>query len=405
MISESTINKVRNLAIEDVLRPYVKLSRKGSTLMGLCPFHPERTGSFAVTPGKNLFHCFSCNRGGDGIAFIMEKENLTFMEAVAFIAKNNGIPVEYSDEERSEEELAEVRHKESLLVILDHLQRFFVENLRVAMTDESRAAREYAYGRWPEEFCSIAGIGYAPKDGNTFMEYCRAKGLNEESLFELGMFKRNEDGSVYAMFRQRIMIPVRNRWGRIIAYTARYIGTTPKAPKYINSITSLLYTKGETLFGIDWAFRLRDAANFIIVEGAPDVLRLHSIGLENTVATLGTAWNENQFEILKHYTNSLCFIPDTDLAKGSPYGPGFKAVMAKELFAQVDSLVKEGQCVSLIAGLLRYVKDQMVYTQCIEQLGKIHGKTRLWRSAVEQIRNNSKKSPSSTTMDRKQEKS
>lgn len=138
MISESTINKVRNLAIEDVLRPYVKLSRKGSTLMGLCPFHPERTGSFAVTPGKNLFHCFSCNRGGDGIAFIMEKENLTFMEAVAFIAKNNGIPVEYSDEERSEEELAEVRHKESLLVILDHLQRFFVENLRVAMTDESR---------------------------------------------------------------------------------------------------------------------------------------------------------------------------------------------------------------------------------------------------------------------------
>lgn len=107
------------------------------------------------------------------------------MEAVAFIAKNNGIPVEYSDEERSEEELAEVRHKESLLVILDHLQRFFVENLRVAMTDESRAAREYAYGRWPEEFCSIAGIGYAPKDGNTFMEYCRAKGLNEESLLSL----------------------------------------------------------------------------------------------------------------------------------------------------------------------------------------------------------------------------
>ena len=101
----------------------------------------------------------------------------------------------------------------------------------------------------------------------------------------------------------------------------------PKAPKYINSITSLLYTKGETLFGIDRAFRLRDAANFIIVEGAPDVLRLQSIGLENTVATLGTAWNENQFEILKHYTSSLCFIPDTDLAKGSPYGPGFKAVM------------------------------------------------------------------------------
>ena len=220
MISESTINKVRNLPIEDILKPYVRFSRKGLTLMGLCPFHSERTGSFAITPSKNLFHCFSCNRGGDGIAFIMEKENLTFMEAVTFIAKNNGIPVEYSDEERSGEEQLEARHKESLLVILDHLQRFFVENLRMEMPDESRTAREYAYGRWSEEFCSIAGIGYAPKDGNTFMKYCRVKGLNEESLFELGMFKRSEDGGIYAMFRQRIMIPVRNRWGRIIAYTA-----------------------------------------------------------------------------------------------------------------------------------------------------------------------------------------
>ena len=275
MISESTIDKVRNLAIEDILKPYIRLSRKGLTLMGLCPFHSERTGSFAVTPGKNLFHCFSCNRGGDGITFIMEKENLTFMEAVTFIAKNNGIPIEYSDEERSEEELLEVKHKESLLIILDHLQRFFVEYLRVATTDESRIAREYAYGRWSEEFCSIAGIGYAPKDGSSFIEQCRREGISEESLFELGMFKRGEDDGIYAMFRQRIMIPVRNRWGRIIAYTARYIGNNEKAPKYINSSTSIIYSKGETLFGIDRASRQRDVDYFIIVEGAPDVLRMH----------------------------------------------------------------------------------------------------------------------------------
>lgn len=442
MISESTINKVRNLAIEDVLKPYVRLSRKGLTLMGLCPFHPERTGSFAVTPGKNLFHCFSCNRGGDGIAFIMEKENLTFMEAVAFIAKNNGIPVEYSDEERSEEELLEIKHKESLLIILDHLQRFFVESLRVTMTDESRAAREYAYDRWPEEFCSIAGIGYAPKDGNTFMEYCRTKGLNEESLFELGMFKRNEDGSVYAMFRQRIMIPVRNRWGRIIAYTARYIGNNEKAPKYINSSTSIVYSKGETLFGIDRASRQRDADYFIVVEGAPDVLRMQSIGYDNTVAALGTSWTDSQFEQLKRFTASLCFIPDSDTAEGKPYGPGFEAVMAngvsairkgfhvtvRELplaeqngkndadryihckedysslkekhfivwlaqkrFCIADSLMEERKYVAEIADLLRYVKDQLVFDQCIEQLAKLHGKVKLWRDAVTQARGEARK--------------
>lgn len=442
MISESTINKVRNLAIEDVLKPYVRLSRKGLTLMGLCPFHSERTGSFAVTPGKNLFHCFSCNRGGDGIAFIMEKENLTFMEAVTFIAKNNGIPIEYSDEERSEEELLEAKHKESLLVTLDHLHRFFVENLGVAMTNESRAAREYAYGRWPEEFCSIAGIGYAPKDGNTFMEYCRTKGLNEESLFELGMFKRNEDGSVYAMFRQRIMIPVRNRWGRIIAYTARYIGNSDKVPKYINSSTSIVYSKGETLFGIDRASRQRDADYFIVVEGAPDVLRMQSVGYENTVAALGTAWTDNQFEQLKKFTASLCFIPDSDTTDGKQYGPGFEAVMAngasaikkgfhvtvrelpfakqngkndadsyihckedysslkekhfivwlaRKRFCIAGSLMEERKYVAEIADLLRYVKDQLVFDLCIEQLAKLHGKVKLWRDAVTQARGEARK--------------
>ena len=442
MISESTINKVRNLPIEDILKPYVRFSRKGLTLMGLCPFHSEQTGSFAITPSKNLFHCFSCNRGGDGIAFIMEKENLTFMEAVTFIAKNNGIPVEYSDEERSGEEQLEARHKESLLVILDHLQRFFVENLRMEMPDESRTAREYAYGRWSEEFCSIAGIGYAPKDGNTFMKYCRVKGLNEESLFELGMFKRSEDGGIYAMFRQRIMIPVRNRWGRIIAYTARYIGNNERAPKYINSSTSIIYSKGETLFGIDRASRQRDADYFIVVEGAPDVLRMQSVGYENTVAALGTAWTDSQFEQLKRFTSSLCFIPDSDTTDGKQYGPGFEAVMAngasaikkgfhvtvRELpfaeqngkndadsyihckedysslkekhfivwlaqkrFCIAGSLVEERKYVAEIADLLRYVKDQLVFDQCIEQLAKLHGKVKLWRDAVTQARGEARK--------------
>ena len=122
MISESVIQKVRNLAIEEVLQSYVKLSRKGSTLMGLCPFHAERTGSFVVSPHKNLFHCFSCNRGGDTITFIMEKENLSFIKAVEFIAKQHNIPVEYIQEERNDEQIAEAKHKEALLTALDSVQ-------------------------------------------------------------------------------------------------------------------------------------------------------------------------------------------------------------------------------------------------------------------------------------------
>ena len=124
------------------------------------------------------------------------------------------------------------------------------------------------------------------------------------------------------------MIPIRNRWGRIIAYTARYIGNNPKAPKYINSPNSAVYAKGECLFGIDRASRERNAEYFIVVEGAPDVLRMQSVGYDNTVAALGTAWTDSQFERLKKYTSSLCFIPDSDISEGKPFGPGFEAVMA-----------------------------------------------------------------------------
>ena len=457
MISESVIQKVRNLAIEEVLQPYVKLSRKGSTLMGLCPFHTERTGSFSVSPHKNLFHCFSCNRGGDAITFIMEKENLSFMKAVEFIAKQHNIPVEYIQEERNEEQIAEAKHKEALLTALDSVQGYFVENLRHKDNGECSKAREYAYGRWSEEFCSMVGIGYAPKDSQAFIKYYQRKALNEELLYELGMLRQNEDGNIYAMFRQRIMIPIRNKWGRIIAYTARYIGDNKNAPKYINSATCPIYSKGENLFGIDRVSRLRNVDYIIIVEGAPDVLRMQSIGYDNTVAALGTSWTDSQFEQLKKYTTSLCFIPDSDIAEGKVYGPGFEAVMAngaaairkgfhttvrelpflkvpatdKELASEVSevkytkndadsfirfsedytslmekhfiiwlaqkrflvasSLVEERKCVAEIADLLRYIKDQLVFDQCIDQLAKLHGKVKLWRDAVVQARGEARK--------------
>lgn len=431
--------------------------------MGICPFHEERTGSFSVSPGKNLFHCFSCNRGGDAITFIMEKENLSFMEAIEFLARRHNIPIEYV-EEQDKEQAAKIRYKETLLATLGHAQDFFVSSLLMPDNDESRFAREYAYGRWPEEFCSVAGIGYAPRDGGTFMEFCRTKGLDDDSLFELGLLRRGDDGHVYAMFRNRIMIPIRNKWGRIIAYTARYIGNNPKAPKYINSPNCAVYAKGECLFGIDRACRERNAEYFIIVEGAPDVLRMQSIGYDNTVAALGTAWTDNQFERLKKYTSSLCFIPDTDVSEGKPFGPGFEAVMAngaaavrkgfhvtvRELpfaefpdgkngwdvkpgkndadsfihcqkdytslkeklfivwlaqkrFLVADSLVEERKCVSEIADLMRYVKDQLVFNQCIDELAKIYGKAKLWRDAVTQARGEARKRQDKLTpMDERQ---
>lgn len=327
MISEATINKVREVPIEEIVRPYTTLKKQGASLMGLCPFHQERTGSFSVTPGKNLYHCFSCGRGGDGIAFIMEKENLSFMDAVEFIARRQGIPVERVNKEESEEETAAANHREKLLIALENIQSFYVSNLSDKNSIESRCARDYAYGRWPDDFCTMAGIGYAPQDSRPFLDYCTKKCIDEETLLELGMLRKSEDGRTYALFRGRIMIPIRNRWGRVIAYTGRYIARNKDVPKYINSTNSLVYTKGDTLFGIDRACRCRKSDYFIIVEGAPDVLRMQSIGFENTVAALGTAWTDSQFSQLKKLTDSVCFIPDSDVSDDRSYGPGFEAVM------------------------------------------------------------------------------
>lgn len=333
MISDKTIQRVRDLDITDVLKPYVNLRRSGASLIGSCPFHIDNKPSFSVSPVKNLYHCFSCQRGGDAISFIMDKENLTFVEAVRKIAGDNNIPIEETEATGTEEDRADARHRESMFAALDIIQRFFVDSIRVNMTDEARHAVEYLKSRWSEEFYSTIGIGYAPKNGKEFMEYCRRKAIPEDILFELGMYSRGEDGSVYATFRQRIMIPIRNRWGRIIAYTARYIGEKSNVPKYINSPTSFIFGKGETLFGIDRACRNRQSGYVIIVEGASDALRMQSVGYDNTVASLGTAMTDSQFEQLRKMTESVCFIPDSDVAENKPYGPGFEAVMANGVTA------------------------------------------------------------------------
>lgn len=472
MISEKTLQQVRDLSIESVLKPYVKLTKQGSSLVGLCPFHSERTPSFSVSPQKNLYHCFGCCRGGDGIGFVMEKENITFNEAVERIAKDNGILIEGNDKDLTDEEQAAYRHIEALLAVNEIAHRYFVDSLRTGMSDEVRQARKYAFGRWTEEFCQTAGIGYSPKNGKDFIEYCHTKGVTTENLLEVGLIRKGEDGRIYTFFRERIIIPIKNRWGRVIGFTGRYIGNSSKAHKYLNSPNSVVYSKGTTIFGLERASR-QISSNIIIVEGAPDVLRLQSIGLENAVATLGTSWSDSQFDKLRRFTNSICFVPDSDVAEGKLFGPGFEAVMrngaaamkkgfevtvrelpfseepmtdkeleefysgydpipenvprlkpgkndpdsfiktkedytalpekyfvvwlAEKRFFEADSLVMQRNVVSEIAGLLLYVNDHLILEQCIEQLSKIHGRTKFWRDAISQARGESRRNKEKTS--------
>ena len=331
MISDKTIDAVRNLAIVDVLKSYgLTFKRQGSTLFASCPFHRERTPSFSINPARNFWYCHSCHRGGDGIKFYEEREGLDFSQAVEAIAKANNVPIEYTRSEQTDEQRQAAHLRESLLAVVAMVHQFFRDQLRVEASDEARAAREYAYGRWTEQFCSTCEIGLAPKDGRLLMEYCKSKAISEDLLLQSGIYRKDEkSGRIYTLFRNRIVIPIRDRFGRVIAFTARYLGDAKadNVGKYINSSNSPIFTKKEMLFGIDKASRCRDALYYNIVEGAPDVLRLQSIGCENTVAALGTAWSSAQFDILKKYIQSVCFIPDSDPSEDKPFGPGFLAVM------------------------------------------------------------------------------
>ncbi len=445
MISNKTIDAVRNLDIEDVLKSAgLEFRRRGSTMFAHCPFHSENTPSFSITPGRNLWYCHSCHRGGDGIRFYMEREGIDFLQAVEAIAKANNLHIEYTKEEQSDEQKEAAKLKESVLAVVATVHKFFFDQLRVEMNDEAHAARDYAYSRWPEDFCSTCGIGLAPKDGKLLMEYCKSKAITEDLLVQSGIYRKDEkSGRIYTLFRNRLVIPIRDRFGRVIAFTARYLGDdkADNVGKYVNSSNSSVFTKGESVFGIDRASRCRDALYYNIVEGAPDVLRLQSIGLENTVATLGTAWSGAQFDILKKHIQSLCFIPDSDPPKDEPFGPGFKAVMtngaeavrrgfdvtvrelpfneekaeddavilhkndadeyiltpetyaaipekpfilwlAEKKFSVASSLAEQRVIVAEVADLLRHIKDDAIADECIASLAKINGTVKSWKGAV-----------------------
>lgn len=445
MISDKTIEAVRNLDIEDVLKSWgLEFRRRGSTMFASCPFHSEKTPSFSITPGRNLWYCHSCHRGGDSIRFYMEREGMDFIQAVEAIAKANNLHIEYTKEEQTDEQREAARLKESVLAVVATVHKFFFDQLRVELSDEARAAREYAYSRWPEDFCSTCGIGLAPKDSKLLMEYCKSKAITEDLLVQSGIYKQDEkSGRIYTLFRNRLVIPIRDRFGRVIAFTARYLGDdkADNVGKYVNSSNSSVFTKGESVFGIDRASRCRDALYYNIVEGAPDVLRLQSIGLDNTVATLGTAWSGAQFDILKKHIQSLCFIPDSDPPKDEPFGPGFKAVMtngaeavrrgfdvtvrelpfqeekteddavilhkndadeyiltpeiyaaipekpfilwlAEKKFSVASSLAEQRVIVAEVADLLRHISDDAIADECIASLAKINGTVKSWKAAV-----------------------
>lgn len=329
MIKQESIDKIRErIEIVDVISDLVPLKRKGINYVALCPFHEERTPSFTVSPRKGIYKCFSCGKAGNAITFLKEYKNFTFPEAMHYLADKYHVAIEEDSRPLTEEERKEAHKRESAIYALGVVQEYY-ENAIQIKSRNAQMARDYAYSRWPKDFCDKFGIGFAPGDDSDLLSYLHEKSASIDILLEVGLLFLDDKEEIHSVFRNRIMIPDRDRYGSVINFTGRRLSSKESIPKYKNLKESFLYKKGAHLFGLDMARKYaRNEDKVYLVEGAPDVLRLQSIGINNVVADLGTSWTDEQFLLLKRYTSNLVFIPDNDKPKDNDsFGAGVKAVM------------------------------------------------------------------------------
>lgn len=293
-----------------VIGEYVRLKKSGQNFTGLCPFHGEKTPSFAVHPVKQIFHCFGCGKGGDVFTFVMEMEKCPFPEAVRVVAEKCGIPIPQA-RERSPEERKENQQRAALLEMHREAQSFFQKQLET--TAEGRAARAYLEDRGlDEEAITRFGIGYAPAGGDVLFRFLKQK-YADKLLNDSGLVSRAEGGRVFDRFRRRITFPIANEAGKIVAFGCRALGDDQ--PKYLNSPETPIYSKSNLLYHLDRAkegIRRQDFA--ILVEGYMDAIAVARAGISNVVATCGTSLAEPQIKLLGRFTKRVIVNYDPDVA-------------------------------------------------------------------------------------------
>ncbi len=290
--------------IADVVGSYVQLTRRGSNLFGLCPFHSEKTGSFSVSPDKQIYYCFGCKRGGGVINFIMEEENLPFPDAVRFLAKRAGLEV---PEEESDREAG--RRRQRLLDLNRDAARFYY---RLLQQPEGRAVQEYLDRRQIRKgTAKNFGMGASLDAWDVLLNEMTAKGYSKAELLSAGLIVDNKRGGFYDKFRNRLMLPVIDTRGDVVAFGSRVLDKSE--PKYMNSSETPVYSKRRVLYGLNLAKKSK-RPNIILCEGNLDIVTLHQAGFDNAVASMGTALTPEQIRLLSRFTKELVLCYDNDNA-------------------------------------------------------------------------------------------
>lgn len=337
MIDQRTKDTILERAqILDVVSDFVSLRRSGVSYIGLCPFHSDRRPSFSVSPAKNVCKCFSCGEGGSPVHFIMKHEQLSYTEALRYLAKKYHIEIverELTNEERQQES-----ERQSLFLVNEFALKFFHENLRSG-SSESAIAQAYFQERGirPETIERFS-LGYAPELRTALSEQAISKGYSADRLLKVGLASQYEpEGQLVDRFRGRIIFPVLNLGGKCVAFGGRIMGKSDKLAKYINSPESSIYSKSRELYGLYWARNaIAKADKCYLVEGYTDVISMYQSGIENVVASSGTALTQQQIRLIRRFTEHITVLYDGDWA-------GIKAALRG-----IDLLLEEGLQIKVV---------------------------------------------------------
>ena len=335
MIPQETVNRILDAAqIVDVVGDFVTLKKRGANHIACCPFHNEKTPSFSVSASKGIYKCFGCGKSGTAVGFVMEHENMSYTEALKYLAKKYNIEV--VEKEETAEEIAKRQRSESLYLVSEYAGKFFQESMQTP--DGQAIAYQYFKSRGLEdETIRKYGLGWSPVTRKALSEAARAAGYKEEFLVETGLSIKYDDGRLVDRFYDRVMFPIHSVSGRIIAFGGRTLRTDKSVAKYVNSPETEIYVKSRSLYGIYFAKNeIARQDKCILVEGYLDVLSMHQLGITNVVASSGTSLTVEQIRLIRKFTNNVTIIYDGD-------GAGIKAALRG-----IGLVLKEGLNVKIV---------------------------------------------------------
>ncbi len=338
MITQKSIQEIMDVAkVEDIVSDFVNLKRRGVNLLGLCPFHNEKTPSFIVSPAKNIYKCFGCGKGGDPVRFLMEHENYSYPEALRSLAARYGIEIE--ETVTSKESVEERKAIDDLFALNQYAYEYFIDQMSNTDMGKSIGLGYFKERGFREETIQKWGLGYAPNQKNHFSLGAIQDGYKDEQLKKVGL--STQYGSDF--FRGRVMFPIRNLSGKIIGFGGRILSKEAKAAKYLNSPDSEVYNKSKVLYGAHFArTAIRKTDECIMVEGYTDTLALHQAGIENVVAPCGTSLTAGQIRVIKRYTPNITFLFDGDAAGKKAAMRGLDMVLEEDMNVRLV-LLPEGE--------------------------------------------------------------